>query len=92
MPDEGDLRTSVERVGKPHLEYAIQATCPYHLEGIQGAVSRWVKVFRGLNCGKRLKALKLQSLEIRRLGNDLVLIHRILYNQLNCPSSPEGQG
>ncbi len=53
----------------PHLEYAIQANCPYlemdinHLERSQRAAARWVKGLRGLNYEERLKALKLKSLE-----------------------------
>ncbi len=49
-----------------HLEYAIQANCPYlkkdiyHLERIQRAAMRWVK---GLSYEEMLKEIKLQSLE-----------------------------
>ncbi len=39
---------------RPHLEYAIQAKCPY-LERIQKAATRWVK---GLTYEERLKVLK----------------------------------
>ncbi len=54
---------------RPHLEYAIQANCPYlkqdiyHLERIQRAATRRVKCLRGLNYEDRLEELKLQSLE-----------------------------
>ncbi len=50
---------------RPHLEYAIQANCPYlkkaiyHLERIQLAATRWVKGFRDLSYEERLKELKL---------------------------------
>ncbi len=33
------------------------------------------------------KELKLQSLEKRRIRNDLVLTHRIIYNQINLEAS-----
>ncbi len=62
----------------PHLEYAIQANCPYlkkdinHLERIQRAATRWMKGLRGLIFEERLQALKLQPLGKRRLRNDLV--------------------
>ncbi len=54
---------------RPHLEYAIQANCPYlkkemyHQERIQWAATRWVKGLRNLSSEERLKELKLQSLE-----------------------------
>ncbi len=56
----------------PHLEYAIQANCPYfkndiyHQERIQRAATRWVKGLRGLNYEEKLKAPKLQSLEKKK--------------------------
>ncbi len=71
---------------RPHLEYAIQANCPYlkkdiiHLARIKRATTRWVKDLRGLTYEERFQALKLQPLEKRRLRNDLVLTHKILYN------------
>ncbi len=64
---------------RPHLEYAIQANCPYlkkdinHLERIQRATTRWVKGLRGLTYEERLQTLKLQPLGKRRLRNGLVL-------------------
>ncbi len=73
---------------RPHLEYAIQANCPYlkkdinHLERIQRAAKRWVKGLRGLTYEERLQALKLQPPGKRRLRNDLVLAHKILYNHI----------
>ncbi len=74
---------------RPHLEYAIQANCPYlkkdtyHLEIIQRAETRWVKGFRDLSYEDRLKELKLQSLEKRRIRNDLVLTHEIIFHQID---------
>ncbi len=70
---------------RPHLEYAMEANCPYlkteinHLERIQRAATRWMKGLRGLTYKERLQALKLQPLGKRRLRNDLVLTHKILY-------------
>ncbi len=72
---------------RPYLEYAIQAKCPYlkkdknHLERIQRTATRWMKGLRGLTYEERLKALKQQPLEKRRLRNDLALTHKILYSQ-----------
>ncbi len=74
---------------RPHLAYAIQANFPclkkdiYHLERIQRVATRWVKGLRDLNYEDRPKELKLQSLEKRRIRNDLVLTHKIIYNQID---------
>ncbi len=74
---------------RPHLQYAMQANCPYlikginQLERIQRAATRWVKGLRGLTYKERLQALKLQPLGKRRLRNDLVLTHKILYNHID---------
>ncbi len=77
-------------LGRPHLEYAIQANCPYlkmdiyHLERIQRAATRWVKGLRDFNYEDRLKELKLQSLEKSSIRYDLVLTHKIIYNQIEA--------
>ncbi len=69
---------------RPNPEYAIQANCPYlkkdiyHLERIQRAATRWVKGLRGLSYEERLKELQLQSVEKRRIRNNLVLTHKII--------------
>ncbi len=78
---------------RPHLEYAIPANCPYlikdiyHLEIIQRAATRWVKGLRDFTYEDRLKELKFQSLENRRIRNDLVLPHKIIYNQNDLEAS-----
>ncbi len=78
---------------RPHLEYAILANRPYlkkdiyHLERIQRAATRWVKGLRDLNYEDRLKELKLQSLKKRRIRNDLILTHKIMYNKINIEAS-----
>ncbi len=74
---------------RPHLEYAIQANCPYlkkdiyHLERIQRAAKRWVKGLRDRSYEERLRVLKLQSLEKIRIRNDLVLTHKIMFHQID---------
>ncbi len=74
---------------RSYLVYAIKANCPYikkginHLESIQRALTRWVKGLSGITYEERLQTLKLQSLGKRRLGNDLVLTHKILYNHID---------
>ncbi len=73
---------------RPHLEQSIQVNCPnlkkdiYHLKRIQRAATRRMKVLRDLSYGERLKELKLQSLEKRRIRNDLVLTHKIIFLDL----------
>ncbi len=68
---------------RPHLEHAIQANCPYlkkdiyHLERIQRLATRWVKGLRDLSYEE----------EKRRIRNDLVLTHKIIYNQTDLEAS-----
>ncbi len=59
----------------------------YHLERIQRAATRWVKGLRDFNYEDRLNELKLQSLEKRRIRNDLVLPHKIICNQNDLEAS-----
>ncbi len=78
---------------RPHLEYAIQANCPYlkkdkyHIKRIQQAATRWVKGLRDLSYEERLRELKLQSLEKRRIRNDSVLTHKIMFHQIDLEES-----
>ncbi len=78
---------------RPHLEYAIQAKCPYlkkdvnHIERIQRAATRWAKGIGDLSYEERLRELKLQSLEKRRIRNDLVLTHKIMFHQIHLEAS-----
>ncbi len=58
-----------------------------HQERIQRAATSWVKGLRGLTYDERLKALMPQFLEKRRLRNDLVLTHKILYNQTDLEAT-----
>ncbi len=54
---------------------------------IQRAATRWVKGLRDLSYEERLRELKLQSLEKRRIRNGLVLIHKIMFHQINLEAS-----
>ncbi len=75
------------------LKYAIQANCLYlkkdicHLEKIQRAATTWVKGLRDLSYEERLRELKLQSLEKRRIRNDLVLTHKIMFHHIDLEAS-----
>ncbi len=79
--DFGPLCSALVR---PHLDYAIQANCPYlkkdikHPERIQRAATGWVKGLRGFTYEERFRALKLQPLRKRRLRNDLALTQKHL--------------
>ncbi len=59
----------------------------YHLVRIQRAATRWVKGLSRLIYGERLQTLKLQPLGKRRLRNDLVLTHKILYNHIDLDAT-----
>ncbi len=78
---------------RPHPAYAIQANCPYlkkdihHLGRIQRAATRWLKGLRDLNYEDTLKEIKLQSLEKRRIRNDMILTHKVIYNQIDLGAS-----
>ncbi len=93
MPDKGDLPTVYRALVRPHLEYANQANCPYlkkdiyHLERTQRAAMRWVKGLRDLSYEERLKELKLQSLEKRRIRVDLMLTRKIIFHQIDLEAS-----
>ncbi len=54
---------------------------------IQRASTRWVKGLKDFNYEGRLKALKLQSLEKRRVRNDLILTLKIIYTQINLEAT-----
>ncbi len=47
----------------------------------------WVKGLRGLSNEDRLKELKLQSLDKRRIRDDLVLTHKIIFHQIDLEAS-----
>ncbi len=70
---------------RPHLEYAQKDI--NHVERIQRAVTRWLKGLRGLTYEERITAVELQPLGNRRLRNDFVLAHKILYNQINLKAT-----
>ncbi len=66
-----------------HLEYAPTSK----KRRIQTAAKRWVKDLRGPIYEVRFKALKLQSLEKRRLSNNLVQTKKIPFNQNRSESN-----
>ncbi len=48
---------------------------------------RWVKGLKDLRYEESLRELKLQSLEKRRIRNDLVLTHKIMFYQIDLEAS-----
>ncbi len=64
---------------RPHLEYAIQATCPYlkkdvdYVERVQRLTTSEVKGLKDLPYVERLSKLGLQTLEHRMFRGDLIV-------------------
>jgi hypothetical protein len=64
---------------RPHLEYAIQAWCPYQqgdiavLEKVQHRATKVIKSLSNLPYEERLRRLNLTTLEERRLRGDMIL-------------------
>ena len=69
---------------RPHLEYSIQAWCPYlrkdinALEKIQRRATKMVPKLRHLSYEDRMKNLGIISLETRRVRGDLIETFKIL--------------
>ena len=69
---------------KPHLEYAVQAWCPWTLgdkeilENVQRRAVAMVTNLRGRTYGERLAELGMTSLEDRRRRGDLIQMFRIM--------------
>ena len=93
---------------RPHLHYAVQFWSPcyrmdkFFLESVQRRMTKVIKGIRNFGYERRLKLLKLHSLERRRLRGDLIevfmkgfntkhdailhLYHNALDNSLLCIS------
>ena len=69
---------------RPHLEYAVQAWCPYlkkditMLEKVQRRATKLIPSIRHLSYTERLRATKLYSLEQRRTRGDLIETFKIM--------------
>ena len=73
---------------RPHLEYCQQACSPHYekdiekLEKVQRRATKLIPCLEGLTYDERLKDLKLYSLEDRRKRGDLILMYRIMTNDI----------
>ena len=69
---------------RPHLDYAIQAWCPYlekdkkKLEKVQARATKLIPSIQHLPYEERLAKLKLTTLEKRRERGDLLQTYRIM--------------
>jgi ribonucleases P/MRP protein subunit RPP40 len=76
---------------RPHLEYCIQAWCPYLkkdieiLERVQRRATRMIKRCRGMSYEERLKECGLTTLERRRERGDLIETYKLLTGREGIP-------
>ena len=88
---------------RPHLEFAIQAWCPYlkrdinSLEKVQRRVTKHIQGLSRLEYQERLNMLGWTTLEARRIRGDVILAHQYLNNNIKVdlewtwlPSTGEG--
>lgn len=77
---------------RPHLEYAIQAWCPYlkgdieHLEKVQRRATKLISGYSKLSYEQRLGKLNLTTLHTRRQRGDLIEAYKIISGKENIKS------
>ena len=68
---------------RPLLEYGVQVWCPYNkqdinmLEGVQRRATKLISSIKHLSYRERLKALRMFTLERRRLRGDMIQVYKI---------------
>jgi len=69
---------------RPILEYCSEVWSPHHLtdikkiESVQRQFTKGLRGLKGLSYSARLKRLNTDTLELRRLLNDLVMVYKIM--------------
>ena len=78
---------------RPHLEYGQQASSPYlrkdidMLEAVQRRATKLLKSIEHLPYEERLKHLNLYSLEDRLARGDMILMYRLMSNDIRIDTS-----
>jgi hypothetical protein len=78
---------------RPRLEYACSVWSPHHIaykRKIESVQRRFTKTFPGLaeyNYSSRLALLFLDSLELRQLRQDLILVYKIVFRLVDVNSN-----
>ena len=70
---------------RPKLEYASSAWCPFYqrdidlIERVQHRVTKMISGLENMSYEERLTDLNLQSLQVRLLRADLILVHKMIH-------------
>ena len=81
--DKNVLLQLYKSLGRPHLEYSIQAWRPHFqkdidlLEGVQRRATKPIPDLEDKSHEDRLRCLNLTTLETRRIGGDLIEVLKI---------------
>jgi len=69
-------------VWSPHFKSEID-----RIESVQRRFTKWLRVLNNMSHSQRLISLDLESLEVRRLRQDLLLAYKIVFDLININSS-----
>ena len=82
-----------KQYGRHHLEYAVQAWCPWtdcDIEAIENVQRRAIRMVSGLSSNvyeERLKEVGLTKLTERRLRGDMIEVWKVLHGEVNVDPS-----